>query len=294
MSCAALALVLVLLAANTSAEAGTPADWPAAANESCHAPTPSGHTLNVDNATHAVCAAACAAMGCGCFDLAATGSCKGTSRYWGFRRSRDRTAYTNASSPAPSPTPPAPKGAISLHPMLGSNMVLQRGPARAALFGWGQAVGTVVTVHFRDQAYTGSVAPNSSSLGGLMWRVELPPTPASVVPETIAVTAAGTTLTLAGVRFGDVWACGGQSNMGVTLNETFEWFHPDVAKDIDYPIHLLKFPHVPGVDDPTIHVGRGGRHDYPPRGYDDPLPWRNSTHSHLTVFSAVCYYFGHL
>ena len=171
MSCAALVLVLVLLATTTSTEASIPADWPATVNESCHAPTPSGHTLNINNATHAICAAACATMGCGCFDLTATGSCKGTSQFWGFRKSRDRTAYTNASSPAPSPTPPVPKSPISLHPTLGNNMVLQRGPARAALFGWGQTVGTVVAVHFRNQTYTGTVAPNSSSLGGLMWRV---------------------------------------------------------------------------------------------------------------------------
>ena len=39
-------------------------------------------------------------------------------------------------------------------------------------------------------AYNGTVAPNGSSLGALMWRVELPPTPASAAPETVTVTAA--------------------------------------------------------------------------------------------------------
>jgi sialate O-acetylesterase len=114
-----------------------------------------------------------------------------------------------------------------------------------------------------------------------MWRVELPPTAASTTPENITVTGLGSTVTLANVLFGDVWMCGGQSNMAVPLDETFEWFHPSVANDTDYPIHILEFPHITGLNTSTIHVQA-----------DSPIPWLNSTYDHLTSFSAVCYYFG--
>ena len=257
-----------------------PADWPATANDSCHAATPAGRVLDISNATHEQCAAACAAKACGCFDMTAGGSCTGTAEFWGFRKSADRTAYTNATAPLPPPAPPTPvpAGSFSLHPTLGDNAVLQRAPARAALFGWGRTAGTTVAAHFRGQTYTGMVAPNSSGLGALMWRIELPPTAASSTPENITVTAGGTTLTLGNVLFGDVWMCGGQSNMAVPLDETFEWFHPDVANDTDYPINVMAFPHINGLNDSTIHVAN-----------DEPIPWLTSNYSNLTPFSAVWY-----
>ena len=85
----------------------------------------------------------------------------------------------------------------------------------------------------------------------------MPPTPASTVPENITVEAGDTAATLADVLFGDVWACGGQSNMGVPLDETFEWYHPDISNDTDYPINVMAFPHVNGLNRSTIHVENG-------------------------------------
>ena len=71
--------------------------------------------------------------------------------------------------------------------------------------------------------------------------------------------------------------------MGVPLDETFEWFHPEVcfaqvslhfaqilqtllhfittflsqqvANDTDYPIRVMAFPHIAGLNASTIHVG---------------------------------------
>jgi hypothetical protein len=237
-----------------------PAGWPSFANESCHAATQAGHIIRINNVTHAQCAAACAAQQCGCFDMTAQGGCDGTAEFWGFRKSNDRTAWTNSTVPRPPPPPPprpTPTGPFSLHPTLGDNVVLQRAPARAAIFGWGRQGGVTITVHFRGKTYEGTVAPNSSSLGALMWRVELPPTPASAAPENITLEGAGTTLTLANVLFGDVWTCGGQSNMAVPLDETFEWFHPHISNDTDYPINIMAFPHVNGLNHSTIHVANG-------------------------------------
>ena len=173
-----------------------------------------------------------------------------------------------AAARRPPPPPPRP---FTLHPILGDNAVLQRAPARAAIYGWAQEAGATITVHFRGKSYEGTVAANDTSLGALMWRVELPPTPASTVPENITVTGLGATATLGSVLFGDVWMCGGQSNMEVPLDETFEWFHPDVSNDTEYPIRVMVFPHVNGLNDSTIHV------------FDDsPIPWLNATYENLT------------
>ena len=186
-----------------------PADWPAFPNRSCHAPTPSARVIDIDNTTHAQCAAACAAKGCHCFDMDAdgTGSCRGTVDVL-FRDSHDRTAYANTTAPSP-PRPPAPPrptpaAPFSLHPLLGDNVVLQRAPARAAIYGWATTAGASITVHFRGEAYSGTAAGNDTGLGALMWRVELPPTPRTAMAgETIVVTGLGMTVTLANVLFGD-------------------------------------------------------------------------------------------
>ena len=44
------------------------------------------------------------------------------------------------------PPPPGPPPPFTLHPLLGDNAVLQRAPERAAIYGWAEAPGTVITV----------------------------------------------------------------------------------------------------------------------------------------------------
>jgi sialate O-acetylesterase len=167
---------------------------------------------------------------------------------------------------------------------------LQRAPARAAIYGWAKTAGAVITVHFRGKAYETTVAGNGTNLGALMWRVELPPTPSSTTPENISVTGLGATLMLANVLFGDVWMCGGQSNVGVPLDETFDW--SGIANDTNYPIHVMDFPHVTGVNSSTLHVGSGTFHNSPGVKYyvgnGAPIPWLPVSNH----FSAICYYFG--
>jgi hypothetical protein len=115
----------------------------------------------------------------------------------------------HAAQPWRPPRPPPPPLPLTLHPLLSDNAVLQRAPERAAIYGWGERPGATVTVHFRGNAYEGTVAANDTGLGALMWRVELPPTPASTSPENITVAGLGVTVTLANVLFGDIWMCGG-------------------------------------------------------------------------------------
>eukprot|EP00039_Didymoeca_costata_P016958 m.310249 g.310249 ORF g.310249 m.310249 type:complete len:695 (+) comp16474_c1_seq2:136-2220(+) len=260
-----------------------PATWKPTLDKSCHAVTPNDRVINIDNATLQECISACVKMGCGCFDVPLTGpgSCRGTMSSI-FKASTDRKAYANHTLPPPPPPPsPPPVMPFTLHPLLGDNAVLQRAPSKASIYGWATEAGATITVLFRGQTYESTVEPNSTHLGSLMWNVELPPTPASTTPENITISGLGAEVIMENVLFGDVWMCGGQSNMGVPLEQTFEWFHPDVCNDTSYPINLLKFPHINGLNDSTIHVMN-----------DEPIPWMKSNYTNLATFSAVCYYFG--
>lgn len=113
----------------------------------------------------------------------------------------------------PPPTPPTPPLAPGfLSRTLGSNMVLQRAPQQAVIWGAIKA-GTAVTTSFGDE-----VLHTTADATGV-WRQKLPPTPATATPHTITVKAeSGETATLENVLFGDVFLCGGQSNS--------EWLPP--------------------------------------------------------------------
>lgn len=52
-----------------------------------------------------------------------------------------------------------------------------------------------------------------------LWRVQLPPRPASMIPHTIQVTSitTGQNIALQNILFGDVYICGGQSNMEFSM-----------------------------------------------------------------------------
>ena len=104
----------------------------------------------------------------------------------------------------PPPTPPLAPGFLSR--TLGSNMVLQRAPQQAVIWGAIKA-GTVVTTSFGDEVFH----TTADSTG--VWRQKLPPTPATATPHTITIKAtSGETATMENVLFGDVFLCGGQSN----------------------------------------------------------------------------------
>ena len=106
--------------------------------------------------------------------------------------------------PRPPPTPPLAPGFLSR--TLGSNMVLQRAPQQAVIWGAIKA-GTAVTTSFG-----GEVFHTTADATGV-WRQKLPPTPATATRHTITIKAAsGETATMENVLFGDVYLCGGQSN----------------------------------------------------------------------------------
>lgn len=106
---------------------------------------------------------------------------------------------------------------LALHRVFSSSMVLQAETPRV----YGSAPpGSVVSVSVENQAH---VVVTSSKNGS--WAAQLPPQPASnpAAPGvSITVEANGDTITLRDILFGDLWVCGGQSNMEFSVAEAFD------------------------------------------------------------------------
>ena len=95
---------------------------------------------------------------------------------------------------------------------LGNHMVLQASPQKAIV--WGATTpGAVVTTTFAEVNWTATADHNGT------WRQQLPPTPASSLQSYTLVfeSSTGETAKLQDVLFGEVFVCGGQSNMEMAL-----------------------------------------------------------------------------
>jgi len=162
---------------------------------------------------------------------------------------------------------------------LGSHMVLQRAPASAVVWGFAPP-SAVVTASFN-----GTELVSQTGSDGI-WRIGLPPTPAGG-PHTIAFrVSTGGEQRLDDVLFGDVYVCGGQSNMKYSVggNEHGDEYAREAD---DYPdIRLF-----------TVGIARGAgdiRNDL--RNVKQPLERASAEAvSHDGIwgyFSAVCWFFG--
>jgi sialate O-acetylesterase len=92
-------------------------------------------------------------------------------------------------------------------PIFGDNMVLQRGKPNT-IWGWSEP-GDTVRVQIAGEAASAVVGPDRR------WQVRIQPPPAGG-PYTIKISGRETA-ELHNVLVGDVWLCGGQSNMQMTL-----------------------------------------------------------------------------
>lgn len=110
-------------------------------------------------------------------------------------------------------------------PVFGDNMVLQRGKADA-IWGWSDP-GDTIRVQIGDKTATGVAGPDRR------WQVKIEP-PAAGGPYTVRISG-HQTVELHDVLVGDVWLCGGQSNMGLPLR---------FAKNADAEIKAANYPEI--------------------------------------------------
>jgi sialate O-acetylesterase len=127
-------------------------------------------------------------------------------------------------TPGMPPMPPqAPKTPPFVSTLFGDHMVLQRGKANT-IWGWSEP-GDKVTVQIGETAATGVAGADRR------WQVKIQPPPAGG-PYTVKINGPQTVV-LHNVMVGDVWLCGGQSNMGLPLRMTLNG--ADEAKAANYP-----------------------------------------------------------
>jgi sialate O-acetylesterase len=99
---------------------------------------------------------------------------------------------------------------LQLSATLGNHMVLQRDNAATTVWGFATAGATVKTV-FNSNNYLATTGSDG------IWRQKLPSTPAGG-PYSLSFSAStGEVASLTDVLFGDVFLCGGQSNMQFTV-----------------------------------------------------------------------------
>eukprot|EP00041_Stephanoeca_diplocostata_P033498 m.1108937 g.1108937 ORF g.1108937 m.1108937 type:complete len:474 (+) comp24352_c0_seq33:177-1598(+) len=109
----------------------------------------------------------------------------------------------------------------------GSNMVLQRAPKKAVVWGFcsdlGQSCGSSVSVTLAS-ADGASSSTTPASPGGLpgSWLAVLPATKGGVgTSYNITASSQSSSASIGNVLFGDVWVCSGQSNMAFLLENAF-------------------------------------------------------------------------
>lgn len=97
----------------------------------------------------------------------------------------------------------------------GSNMVLQRGPQRAVVWGYYDSTQGEITMTVENLgSYTGQV--KDSEMGGV-WSITLPPVISPLPHKITFEDSKKRVIYLENVLFGDVWVCSGQSNMEFTM-----------------------------------------------------------------------------
>jgi sialate O-acetylesterase len=124
-----------------------------------------------------------------------------------------------------SPPEPTLKPLPFVSTIFGDNMVLQRGK-KSTIWGWSDP-GDKVRVEISGKHASGVAGPDRR------WQVKMQP-PAVGGPYTIKISG-HQTMELQNVLVGDVWLCGGQSNMQVSLR---------VAKNGEEEVKAANFPEI--------------------------------------------------
>ncbi len=158
------------------------------------------------------------------------------------------------------------KANIKLPNLFQSNMVLQRDKF-CTIWGWADK-NENVSLQFNNQSYKTKPGTNGK------WKIILPVQP-SGGPFTITITG-NNTITLNNILFGDVWVCGGQSNMQFHVSELAQK-EADSVKDNNSNIRIFT---------------AGLATDYVPHDTLSSGEWEVASVETIQGFSAVAFFFG--
>ncbi|NXX55356.1 SIAE acetylesterase, partial [Scopus umbretta] len=165
----------------------------------------------------------------------------------------------------------------------GDHMVLQKEPAGAVVWGYGEP-GAAVTVALAGDGgliVMKKTAPVKGPSG--TWTTVLDPM-GQGGPYTLTARQGSENVTLRDIYFGDVWLCSGQSNMAMTVLQIAN-ASQELAAAARYP-YVRVFAAAPSRSD--VELEDLERID---------LPWsiptaENLGHGNFTYFSAVCWLLG--
>jgi len=158
------------------------------------------------------------------------------------------------------------RAAIKPHPLFSDHAVLQQG-VPAPVWGTTDAAGPVI-VSFAGQQV--SAEPKDGQ-----WRVELAPLANNAKPAEMTIRQADETLSIKDILVGEIWICGGQSNMEYTVANA-DGGPEAIAASSNDQIRLMTIPH-------------GGA----PRPESDvKARWQRAEPDVVRYFSAVGYFFG--
>ena len=159
--------------------------------------------------------------------------------------------------------------------VFGDKMVLQRDKP-VKLWGWANA----------DQEITASLAGQTvraTANGNGQWAVELKPISANARGQTLVIKTGRETLTYEDVLIGEVWVCGGQSNMEWTLRST---------RDADLEIQSADSPEIRFLRLPKVANLRA-QEDFPVKSAENPEGnWRQAIPEQVENCTGVGYYFA--
>lgn len=167
--------------------------------------------------------------------------------------------------------PALARGAVAPNPLFVEHAVLQQG---IALPVWGTAApGEVVTVTMAGQTTTATAGADGK------WLVHLAPLPAGG-PHTLTI-AGSNTIVLDDILVGDVWVCGGQSNMAMQLGPRpgqppVTTWEKEVAAASHPQLRLFGVQQTRSLSPLATVKGR----------------WQVASPETVKDFSAVCYFFG--
>jgi len=116
---------------------------------------------------------------------------------------------------APAATWSAESGALRVHNIFGSNMVVQRDKP-ITIWGWAET-GRKVSVQF-GQAKAEATAGGEAG----RWEVTFPAREANATGQRLTVTSGDKIIEMENILIGDVWVMNGQSNMAFGLAKTYE------------------------------------------------------------------------
>jgi len=164
---------------------------------------------------------------------------------------------------------------LAMPKIFGDNMVLQRNVGVPV---WGTAErGSEVTVQFGRQEKKARADEQGN------WKVMLDALTASAEPATMSISAGKDTLLFRNVLVGEVWLCGGQSNMEYSMRKNSKF---EKAAHGSGPANELE-----KADNPAIRIFLVG-HNYSKPGKDIRRKWDTAAGAPLRDFSAAGYFFA--